>query len=356
MTTGFCEDDNVEERSETSPVDLLGRPLRDLRLSVTDRCNLRCNYCMPEKNYIWLPRGDILTFNEMRRLVEVFVSLGVSKVRITGGEPLLRRTCLSSFVSSRPTDRVRDLAMTTNGVLLAPQAHALREAGLRRVTVSLDTLRADRFESLSQRTSHVQVLEGIRATIEAGFRHTKIDTVVIRGVNDDELADLLEFGTTVAAEVWFIEYMDVGGATGWHPNLVVSRDEMVRMLSARYGEIKAFERRDSALASRYALRDGRTFGIVSSTTRPFCASCDRSRVTADRIWYRCLYAQRGTDLRSPMRGGAGDEELRQILAAAWRARRDQGAVDRLALRRERSAVRVTLLRRDPHLEMHTRGG
>jgi cyclic pyranopterin phosphate synthase len=311
---------------------------------------------MPEEEYVWLPRADILTFDEMSRLVDVFASLGVSKVRITGGEPLLRRE-LPEFVrmiAAKPA--VRDLAMTTNGVMLAAQAHALRDAGLDRVTISLDTLRADRFEALSTRTSHVRVLEGIRAVTEAGFSGTKIDTVVIRGVNDDELPDLLEFGWTVSAEVRFIEYMDVGGATGWHPSLVVSRDEMVRTLTARYGEIIPLERRDSAPASRFMLPDGRTFGIVSSTTRPFCASCDRSRVTADGMWYRCLYAQTGTDLRSPIRGGASDDELRQILAAVWRDRRDQGAVDRLALRCDRSAVPVTLLRHDPHLEMHTRGG
>jgi GTP 3',8-cyclase len=336
-------------------VDRLGRPLRDLRLSVTDRCNLRCTYCMPEETYTWLPRSDILTFDELHRLVRTFASLGVHKVRITGGEPLLRNNLpeLVRMIASESV--IRDLAMTTNGVLMAERAVALREAGLGRVTVSLDTLRAERFQALSQRANHADVLHGIRAVTQAGFTGTKIDTVVIRGVNDDELADLLEFGATIPAEVRFIEYMDVGGATGWTRGLVVSRDEMLRTLEDRYGPIETFERHDSAPASRFRLRDGRVFGIVSSTTQPFCASCDRSRVTADGMWYRCLYAREGTDLRSPLRSGVTDDDLRRAVAETWRERHDQGAIDRLLVPR-RSAVPVTLLKRDPHLEMHTRGG
>ncbi len=337
-------------------LDRLGRPLRDLRLSVTDRCNLRCKYCMPEDEYTWLPRSDILTFDETSHLVDLFVSLGVDKVRLTGGEPLLRKGLPQLVRMIADKSAVRDLAMTTNGVLLAAHAGALRAAGLHRVTISLDTLRPDRFEALARRTGHGDVLAGIRAVTEAGFANTKIDAVVLRGVNDDELADLVEFATTATAEVRFIEYMDVGGATNWDPGLVVPRSEMLRALTARYGTIEALDAQGSAPASRFVLPDGRIFGIVSSTTQPFCASCDRSRVTADGMWYRCLYARTGTDLRSPLRGGAGDEVLRELLAATWRERHDQGAVDRLALREHRSAVPVTLLRRDPHLEMHTRGG
>ena len=336
-------------------VDTLGRPPRDLRLSVTDRCDLRCRYCMPEDEYIWLPRIDILTFDEMSRLVDVFASLGVHKVRITGGEPLLRRNlpALVRMIATKPA--IRDLAMTTNGVRLAPLAPALRDAGLGRVTVSLDTLRPERFERLSQRPGHAEVLEGLRAVTDAGFLGTKINTVVIRGVNDDELADLIEFSRTATCEVRFIEYMDVGGATDWDPTQVVSRDEILETLTQRYGRIKEIPRQTSAPASRFALPDGLTFGIVSSTTQPFCASCDRSRLTADGTWYTCLYAHNGIDLRTPLRGQATDEELRDTLSSTWRTRRDQGAVDRLTLS-ARAAVPVTLLRRDPHLEMHTRGG
>jgi cyclic pyranopterin phosphate synthase len=312
---------------------------------------------MPEPDYTWLPRADILRLEELDRLVGVFASLGVTKVRITGGEPLLRRDLagLVARIANRPA--IDDLAMTTNGVLLAGHLDDLRAAGLGRVTISLDTLRPDRFEALTRRNNHGAVLDGFRAVTAAGMRGTKIDSVVIRGVNDDELADLLEFGATVPAEVRFIEYMDVGGATGWRPDLVVSRGEILERLGERYGPIETLPRTDAAPARRYVLPDGRTFGIVSSTTQPFCATCDRSRVTADGMWYRCLYAPTGTDLRAPLRFGATDDELRALLATTWQDRDDQGAVDRLALRdRTSSAVPVTLLRRDPHLEMHTRGG
>ena len=217
--------------------DVFGRALRNLRISVTDRCNLRCQYCMPEEEYVWLPRDEILNFEELSRLTDVFMELGVDKVRLTGGEPLLRRdvTRLIRLLAAKPA--LRDLAITTNGVLLAEQAPALKEAGLHRVTVSLDTLRPDRFLALTRRNSHAQVLEGIAAVARAGFTGTKIDTVVMRGVNDDELADLIEYGRRAPAEVRFIEYMDVGGATRWSMDKVVGRAEMLERLSRRYGTI-----------------------------------------------------------------------------------------------------------------------
>src|SRR6266496_4472937 len=217
--------------------DALGRPLRNLRLSVTDRCNLRCQYCMPEEEYVWLPREDILSFEEIARLVDVFADLGVDKVRLTGGEPLLRKDLhrLVALLAANP--RIHDLAMTTNGVLLAEHAPALRAAGLHRVTVSLDTLRPDRFTALTRRTTHAQVLEGIAAVKPAGFGNTKLDTVVMRGVNDDELADLIEYARAVDAEVRFIEYMDVGGATAWSAEQVVSQREILEVLTRRYGAI-----------------------------------------------------------------------------------------------------------------------
>src|ERR1700680_4207663 len=192
--------------------DQLGRPLRSLRVSVTDRCNLRCNYCMPQEEYVWLPREELLTFEEIARLVDVFTSLGVEDVRLTGGEPLLRRDLAGLVRMLAANPRIRDLAMTTNGVLFAEHAEELRAAGLHRVTLSLDPLRPERFLALAGRDTHAQVLEGIAAARRAGFAKLKIDTVVIRGVNDDELADLIEYGRGVDAEVRFIEYMDVGGA------------------------------------------------------------------------------------------------------------------------------------------------
>jgi cyclic pyranopterin phosphate synthase len=333
-----------------------GRSLRNLRISVTDRCNLRCQYCMPEEEYVWLPREEILHFEEIAALVDAFADHGVDKVRLTGGEPLLRRDLdrLVRLLAARPA--LRDLALTTNGVLLAEQAPALRAAGLRRVTVSLDTLRPERFAVLTRRATHARVLEGLRAATAAGFTGTKIDTVVIRGVNDDELADLVEFGRAVPAEVRFIEYMDVGGATRWSMSQVMSRDAMLESLGRRYGPIEALVEESTAPADRYRLPDGTVFGIIASTTAPFCASCDRSRLTADGIWYRCLYAQQGTDLRGPLRRGAGREELGALIATAWRDRADRGAEERLRLRHRAPLIQIARLREDPHLEMHTRGG
>jgi cyclic pyranopterin phosphate synthase len=333
-----------------------GRSLRNLRISVTDRCNLRCQYCMPEEEYVWLPREEILHFEEIVTLVDAFADQGVDKVRLTGGEPLLRRDLdrLIRLLAARPV--LRDLALTTNGVLLAEQAPALRAAGLHRVTVSLDTLRPERFTLLTRRPTHAQVLEGLRAATAVGFTGTKIDTVVIRGVNDDELPDLIEFGRSVPAEVRFIEYMDVGGATRWSMNQVMSRDAMLEALERRYGAIEALVEDTTAPADRYRLPDGTVFGIIASTTAPFCASCDRSRLTADGVWYRCLYAQQGTDLRGPLRGGAGREELEAVIAAAWRDRTDRGAEERLRLRHRAPLIQIARLREDPHLEMHTRGG
>ena len=345
----------MSERNDAGLVlDTFRRPLRNLRISVTDRCNLRCRYCMPEAEYTWLPRRDLLTFEEISTLVDVFSDLGVNKVRLTGGEPLLRRDLpeLVSMLSAKP---LRDLAMTTNGVLLAGHVEELKKAGLNRITVSLDTLHADRSKTLSQRATHPSVLKGIASIAPAGFTDTKIDTVALNGVNDDELVDLIEFGRTVPAEVRFIEYMDVGGATTWSPDLVLSRAEMLKRLSAHYGPITPL-RNDAAPADRFELPDGTTFGIVSSTTRPFCATCDRSRLTADGLWYLCLYAMDGVNLRDPLRAGASKAELSKIITDAWTARTDRGAVDRLAQRDRTPFIPLTALKNDPHLEMHTRGG
>ncbi|GAB1512450.1 GTP 3',8-cyclase MoaA [Actinophytocola sp. KF-1] len=346
----------MSERDDAGLVlDTFRRPLRNLRISVTDRCNLRCRYCMPEAEYTWLPRRDLLTFEEISTLVDVFMDLGVDKVRLTGGEPLLRRDLpeLVSMLSAKP---LRDLAMTTNGVLLAGHVEELKKAGLNRITVSLDTLQAERSKSLSQRATHPSVLKGIASIAPAGFTDTKIDTVALNGINDDELVDLIEFGRTVPAEVRFIEYMDVGGATTWSPDLVLSRAEMLARLSAHYGPITPLRNHDAAPADRFELPDGTTFGIVSSTTRPFCATCDRSRLTADGLWYLCLYAMEGVNLRDPLRAGASKAELSTIITDAWTARTDRGAVDRLAQRDRTPFIPLTALKNDPHLEMHTRGG
>ncbi len=334
--------------------DQLGRPLRNLRVSVTDRCNLRCQYCMPEDEYAWLPREDILHFEEVSALVDVFMALGVDRVRLTGGEPLLRRDVptLVRMLSGKP---LADLAMTTNGILLADQADALKAAGLRRITVSLDTLQRDRFIALARFDELQRVQEGIAAARRV-FGALKIDTVVIKGVNDDELVDLIEYGRSVNGEVRFIEYMDVGGATHWKPGAVLSRAEMLERLARHYGPIEPLVEASSAPADRFALPDGSIFGIISSTTDPFCGSCDRSRLTADGMWFLCLYASRGMDLRAALRRGAAPEELRDLIAGVWSRRDDRGAETRLALGERRAFVPIRSLRKDPHLEMHTRGG
>jgi cyclic pyranopterin phosphate synthase len=337
--------------------DTFARPLRNLRLSVTDRCNLRCAYCMPEEEYTWLPRADILTFEEIARLVGVFADLGVDKVRFTGGEPLLRTDLprLVRMIAAEP--RIRELAITTNGILLAQQAQALREAGIHRVTVSLDTLKPDRFLALTRRDTYAQVLEGIEAIRHMGWPGLKLDTVVMRGVNDDEIVDLVEFARRMGVEVRFIEYMDVGGATRWSMDQVVSRAEILERLGAHYGRIEPIAAESSsAPADRFSLPDGQSIGIISSTTAPFCRACDRSRLTADGQWLLCLYATTGMDLRGLLRSGVSNLDVSALIVSAWKARQDRGAEERLALTDRRPLVQIGELRAKPHLEMHTRGG
>ncbi len=336
-------------------LDQFQRPLRNLRLSVTDRCNLRCSYCMPEPEYVWLPREDILRFEEIERLVDLFLDLGVDKLRLTGGEPLLRRDLPVLLERLATRSRIRDLAMTTNGVLLAPHAKSLADAGLHRLTVSLDTLQPERFRQLTRTSDLQRVLDGIAAAAPL-FPGLKIDTVVIRGTNDDELVDLIEFGRRHGAEVRFIEYMDVGGATHWSMEHVIARADMLESLARYYGLVEPVREASPAPADRYRLPDGTVFGIISSTTEPFCQDCDRSRLTADGMWYLCLYASLGVDLRGALRRGAEPGELANLIRSAWGERRDRGAEARLAAHNRTPLIPIDALRRDPHLEMHTRGG
>ena len=340
----------------TPTADTFGRPLGSLRVSVTDRCNLRCQYCMPETDYVWLPRQDILSFEEISVLVDRFADLGVDKVRLTGGEPLLRKDLpdLVKLLADKPP--IQDLALTTNGVLLSDQAERLRSAGLHRITLSLDTLQPDRFKSLTRFDELDAVLAGLDQAARTWDQNVKIDSVIIRGVNDDEIVDLLEHGRGLGAEVRFIEYMDVGGATRWSLDDVVPRAEMLRVVEARYGEVTPVDEQTSAPADRYRLSDGTTFGVISSTTAPFCRDCDRSRLTADGLWYLCLYAQSGIDLRAPLRDGASAEDLQALIRSTWTARADRGAETRLATGNRQPLIPLETLQKRPHLEMHTRGG
>ena len=336
--------------------DRLARPLGSLRLSVTDRCNMRCRYCMPEDEYVWLPRASLLTFEEMVRLTGVFTGLGVRKVRLTGGEPLLRHDLPTLVELLRRDGRIEDLAMTTNGLLLARQAAGLRAAGLDRVTVSLDTLHAERALEFARTARHADVLTGIATARDAGLP-VKLNTVVIRGFNDDEVVPLLEHARAVGAELRYIEYMDVGGATRWSMQDVVSQREILERLTARFGPIEPIAEPSSrAPAERFRLSDGTTFGVIASTTRPFCRDCDRSRLTADGTWYLCLYAEAGVDLRAPLRAGADDAALAELVRATWSERADRGAELRAAAPERGVLHQIGELRADPRREMHTRGG
>lgn len=340
----------------TAPLDTLGRPLGNLRISVTDRCNLRCAYCMPEEEYRWLPKERLLRFEEIAALARVFASLGVRKVRLTGGEPLLRHELHELVRQLAAIEALDDLALTTNGLLLAEQADALSAAGLKRITVSLDTLRADTFEALTRRSGLERVLAGIDAATRRWPGRVKLDTVVMRGTNDGEVLALLDFARERGVELRLIEYMDVGGATKWNPLAVVSRAELLALVEARHGRPEPLPERERAPAERFRLPDGTVFGIIASTTAPFCGTCDRARLTADGMWYLCLYARVGLDLRELLRGGKSEAELAERIRDVWSRRADRGAEVRLEELARGPLVGVDTLRRDPHLEMHTRGG
>lgn len=339
--------------------DVWGRPLRSLRISVTDRCNLRCQYCMPEENYVWLPRETLLTFKEIVFLTDLFAEQGVDRVRITGGEPLLRKDLASLIGMLQKNTRIQDIAMTTNGVLLSEHAQDLFDAGLHRITVSLDTLKPERFKALTRRDNLDQVFEGIESVGRVGFHGLKLDTVAMKGYNDDELIPLIEYGKQVNGEVRFIEYMDVGGANDWSADKVLSRKEILVILSRYYGTIEPVHEISSAPAQRFCLPDGTIFGIIPSTTMPFCSTCDRSRLTADGMWYLCLYAKTGLDLRKSIRARRSREDLVSMIQSVWETRRDRGAEERKELETSTGRGRfidIERLRQDPHLEMHARGG
>ncbi len=353
--------DTVRINTSPEPVrDVYERPLRSLRLSVTDRCNLRYRYCMPEPEYVWLPRENILSFEEMATLTGYFADLGVDKVRLTGGEPLLRQDLARLVRRLRQDRRITEVALTTNGILLAESVQELYEAGLDRVTVSLDTLRPERFRRLTGRDEFARVMEGIEAVGKTGFPGLKLDTVAIQGFNEDELSALIEFARHYHAEIRFIEYMDVGGANEWSLDKVLSQEKILDQLSRRYGVITPVPGRGSAPAQRFCLPDGTIFGIIPSTTKPFCSQCDRSRVTADGMWYVCLYAGSGIDLRKPLRAGLSPMDIRERIRAGWAIRRDRGAEERKMLEgiglRTGGLIDIDRLREDPHLEMHARGG
>jgi GTP 3',8-cyclase len=310
--------------------DRLARPLRDLRISVTDRCNFRCTYCMPREvfgpDYQFLDRAELLTYEEIAQLVRVFARLGVTKVRLTGGEPLLRRQLERLVAMLAEVDGITDLAMTTNGSLLRAKAPTLRAAGLRRVTVSLDSLDPARFAAISDTQVPVsKVLDGIEAAEEAGLGPVKINAVVKRGVNDgDDIVELARYGREHGHTVRFIEYMDVGTTNGWRMDDVVPAREIVDRIGAVWPVEPVDPAYTGEVADRYRYVDGAgEVGAIASVTQPFCRTCTRSRLSAQGELYTCLFASKGHDLRALVRDGASDDEVEAALRGIWGRRTDR---------------------------------
>jgi cyclic pyranopterin phosphate synthase len=289
-------------------VDPFGRTIGDLRISITDRCNFRCTYCMPEEGMQWLPRSEVLTFEEIERLARIFVErYGVRGIRLTGGEPTVRAHL--PVLVEKLARLGADLAMTTNGATLRHLAHGLREAGLRRVNISLDSLDRSRFEQMTRRDELLNVLDGIEAAVEAGFEPVKINAVVQRGVNDDEIVDLATFGRERGVEVRFIEFMPLDATGHWVNDDVVGQDEIVAAISAVY-PLEQVPARGAAPADRWRYLDGAgTVGVIPTVTKPFCGDCDRVRLTAEGQFRTCLFATDEFDLRAAMRAGEDDDQL-----------------------------------------------
>ncbi len=310
-------------------VDTLGRPLHDLRISVTDRCNFRCTYCMPrdvfDHDYEFLPREDLLTFEEIERLTRIFADLGVRKVRLTGGEPLLRRGLEDLVRRIAAIEGIGDLTLTTNGSLLARKAETLANAGLRRVTVSLDSVDDEVFRAMNDADHSVaDVLEAIDVAAAAGLSPIKINAVVQRGVNDDGIVAMAEQFRHTGHIVRFIEFMDVGTANGWVMSSVVPASEIVSRIHARWPLEPIDPAYRGEVAHRWRYRDGAgEIGVISSVTSPFCRDCSRLRLSAEGVMYTCLFATGGTDLKEPLRAGADDEELRDVIVDTWRRRTDR---------------------------------
>jgi len=305
-------------------LDSLQRPMRDLRISVTDRCNFRCTYCMPFDEYQWIERKEVLSFEEIARIATIFVQFGIEKVRLTGGEPLVRKDVHRLVERLTAIPGLPDITLTTNGALLAEQADGLYAAGLRRINVSIDTLRPERFLALTKRGNLDDVLKGIFAARKAGISPIKLNAVVIRGTNDDEILDLVEFGRNNGFEMRFIEYMDVGNANGWNLEKTVTKKEILETVNARFPVRELGRDHGSAPAVDYEFLDGAgEIGIIGSVTEPFCSSCTRVRLTADGKLVTCLFAESGFDLKSLIRSGASDEEIHAKVAQIWSGRTDR---------------------------------
>ncbi len=313
-------------------LDTFQRPVKDLRISVTDRCNFRCTYCMPLDNYDWLAKSEILTFEEITRLARLFVQLGVEKIRLTGGEPLARRDLERLVASLSAIDGLRDICLTTNGSTLAEKAAVLKAAGLRRINVSLDSLKPDRFRQITKRGDLKKVLNGLFAAKEQGFSPIKINAVIERGVNDDEIIDLVAFSREHGFAIRFIEFMDVGNANHWQSDKIVSKQEIIHTINTRFPLQEIGRKGGNAPSVDYQCVDGAGgyIGVIASITEPFCSSCTRARLTADGRLVTCLFANTGHNLKVPLRGGMTDEKLLDVLRNVWLQRKDRYSEERLA--------------------------
>ena len=307
------------------------RPVKDLRISVTDRCNFRCTYCMPFAEYSdWIERRELLSYEEIARVAAIFLGLGAEKIRLTGGEPLVRKNLEELVAKLSMLPGLRDLCLTTNGALLTEKAAALKAAGLKRLNVSLDSLDREKFRRITQRDDLARVMAGLEAAQQAGFERIKINAVIERGVNDDEILPLVEFGRAHRFAVRFIEFMDVGNSNDWSFQKVVPKKEILERIAARF-PLEGVGRQDgSAPSVDYRFSDGAgDVGVIASVTEPFCGDCTRARLTADGKMVTCLFSQRGHNLKAMLRGGATDESLREFISNLWRNRTDRYSEERL---------------------------
>jgi len=310
--------------------DVFSRALKDLRISVTDRCNFRCTYCMPLDEYEWIDRKEILTFEEITRLAALFVQLGVQKIRVTGGEPLVRKDLEKLIARLSAIQGITDLSLTTNGSLLAEKIAALKAAGLQRINISIDTLKPERFREMTKRGDLAKVLEGLFAAKEHGLHPIKINAVIERGINEDEILDLVEFSRDNGFSIRFIEYMDVGNSNDWTSAKLVPKKEILEKIRGRFPLREVGRQHGTAPAVDYEFVDGRgDLGIIASVTEPFCSSCSRARLTADGKLVTCLFSQTGHDLKKLLRQGTSDAELLNFIGSIWQARTDRYSAERL---------------------------
>lgn len=309
-------------------VDGYNRPIKDLRISVTDRCNFRCTYCMPFDEYEWIDKKEILSFEEITRLAALFVQLGVEKIRLTGGEPLVRQNLDRLVAQLSPLRGLKDICLTTNGALLAEKVAALKRAGLKRVNISLDTLDPEKFKRMTKRGDLAKVMEGIHAAKSHGLHPIKLNAVVERGVNEADILPLVEFARENGFAMRFIEYMDVGNVNNWTSAKLVPKKEIIERISSRYPLKEIGRDQGSAPSVDYEFTDGGDIGVIASVTEPFCGSCTRARLTADGKVVTCLFSQIGRDVKSILRGGASDDEISKVLASIWQKRTDRYSDER----------------------------